>query len=127
VKLLSYIFPNWEPEKKWSEFVGGAGDESSTASMEGSGVRSANALDQLQVILFVLSLAIVVVVFALIIALICKKLRPKIIKKLSELKTKFIWNGTIRSITVALMNIIIAATVGMIAIRKGDGSITLIA
>ena len=68
--------------------------------------------------LFALAVFVVFLIFAMILRIIFIKFKEKLKKKLTQLKEKFIWNGIIRSMSIAYINLVIGAYLKLKEIRK---------
>jgi hypothetical protein len=98
-----------------------------SGNLESSGVSSPNIMLQLSAVLLVLGVFLAAILTALAILFFCRccgGVREKIRAKLQKTKESFMWNGTIRSISIAYLNLIIAATVQFLVIRQKPNEVT---
>ena len=96
-----------------------------TGALESSGIESGNMLVNMQQILFVGIIVIVFVIFASLCALVCRKHKDKIQSKLGGMKSKFVYNGIIRSISIGYMNFGIAAVVKIQDMQRSPETATI--
>ena len=61
--------------------------------------------------IFLIAFALIFAAVLVAVAVLAKKFRQKITQKLIATKKKFVWNGTIRSISLAYINLCLSAAV----------------
>ena len=81
-------------------------------------------LVNMQQIVFALIVFCVFIIFACLCRLVCRRYKDKIQTKLGAMKSKFIWNGIIRSISMGYMNFCIAATVKIQGMQRHPETLT---
>jgi hypothetical protein len=82
-------------------------------SLENSGIESGNMVVNLQQFIFAGILFVVFLLFVAVVSVVCRNYKDKIQEKLQGFKTKFVFNGIIRSINLGYLNLTIAATVNI--------------
>ena len=115
---------NEDSEPAEGEVEPGATGKSLPASLESSGVKTANPLVNLSVGLVVLAGVLAAVCGAAGLALACRKHREKIKLKLIAARDGFLWNGAIRSASLGYMNLCIAAYVQLVVLRDDPAALT---
>ena len=90
-------------------------------NLETTGVSSGNLIENMQQYFIVIVGLAIFLIFLCVVAVMCKTMRDTTRRFFVSIVQKLIWNGIIRSISIAYMNIVISLVVQLVLLEKLEG------